>query len=138
MINVVVLEGELARPAEQRILPSGSQVTSMELTVRRQDAAAETVPLSWPEAPAWVVGLDTGARIVVTGRVRRRFFKAGGSTQSRTEVVVATLQPATSVKKARSALAAASRDIEAAAAGLEERRGRTGRSSQPGGRSAAS
>lgn len=133
MINVVVLEGELARPAEQRVLPSGSQVLSLELTVRREGAAAETVPLSWPEAPAWASGLDAGARIVVTGRVRRRFFRAGGSTQSRTEVVVATMQPATSIKKAQTALAAASRDIEAAAADLEERRGRTGRSSQSGG-----
>ena len=35
MINLVALEGRLARPAEQRVLPSGDQVVSMELTVRR-------------------------------------------------------------------------------------------------------
>lgn len=115
MINVVALEGRLARPAEQRILPSGSHVVSIELTVRRDEGPAETVPVSWPEGPAWASALDTDAGIVVVGRVRRRFFRAGGATQSRTEVVAELIVPAASVKRARSALANASARIEEAA-----------------------
>jgi single-strand DNA-binding protein len=46
----------------------------------------------------------------VLGRVRRRFFRAGGSTQSRTEVVVSaavpTRRPAAAGKALRAALEA--------------------------------
>ncbi len=116
MINLVALEGHLARPAEQRLLPSGSHVVSLELTVRRDVGPAETVPVSWLDAPAWASALDADEALVVVGRVRRRFFKAGGVTQSRTEVVAETIVPARSVKRARRALAAASARIETAAA----------------------
>jgi single-strand DNA-binding protein len=118
MINLVALGGHLARPAQQRVLPSGSLVVNMELTVRRGEERAETVPLSWPDAPAWASTLDAEAAVVVVGRVRRRFFKAGGATQSRTEVVVAAMVPLSSTKRARAVLAKASAEIEAAAAGL--------------------
>lgn len=118
MINVVALEGRLARPAEQRVLPSGSHVVSIELTVRGEQGPAETVPVSWVDAPAWVSVLDAETAIVVVGRVRRRFFRAGGVTQSRTEVVAESIVLATSVKRARGALAKASARLEEAAARL--------------------
>ena len=38
--------------------------------------------------------LHAGAEVIVVGHVRRRFFRAGGTTQSRTEVVVERLSPA--------------------------------------------
>jgi single-strand DNA-binding protein len=122
MINLVTLEGQLARPAQQRVLPSGTLMVNMELTVRRDHERAETVPLSWPDPPAWASTLDAEASVVVVGRVRRRFFKAGGATQSRTEVVVTAMVPASSIKRARAALAKASAEIEAAAAELGHRR----------------
>jgi single-strand DNA-binding protein len=118
MINLVALEGRLARPAEQRLLPSGSHVVSIELTVRGAQGPAETVPVAWPDGPAWASVLDADAAIVVVGRVRRRFFRAGGSTQSRTEVVAESIVPATSVKRARTALAKAGARLEQAAADL--------------------
>jgi single-strand DNA-binding protein len=40
----------------------------------------------------------------VVGRVRRRFFRAGGTTQSRTEVVADTVVPATQAKRVEAAL----------------------------------
>ena len=45
--------------------------------------------------------------MVVTGRVRRRFFRAGGSTQSRTEVVADVVVPTRQRKKAKQAVDAA-------------------------------
>jgi single-strand DNA-binding protein len=68
----------------------------------------------------WASVLDADTAIVVIGRVRRRFFRAGGATQSRTEVVAESIVPATSVKRARSALAKVSRRIEEAATLLGE------------------
>lgn len=89
MTNVVVLQGLLARPAADVQLPSGDRLVSLEVTVRRDGGPAEPVPVQWADPPAWAATLDTGTAIAVLGRVRRRFFRAGGVTQSRTEVVAA-------------------------------------------------
>jgi len=42
--------------------------------------------------------------MLVVGRVRRRFFRAGGSTQSRTEVVAEAVVNAKHAKRAGAAL----------------------------------
>jgi single-strand DNA-binding protein len=118
MINVVVLEGVLAKPAQDRQLPSGSRLLTLEVTVARTDGPAEPVPVAWFDAPAAAVALDQGTPVVVVGRVRRRFFRIGGATQSRTEVVAARVLRTTEVKRARAALVAAGAAVEAAAAAL--------------------
>jgi len=86
-MNLVVVEGVLSRPAQLVELPSGSRLVTLEVTVRRDDGPAEPIPVSWFDAPAWVSMLDGGIEVAVLGRVRRRFFRTGGATQSRTEVV---------------------------------------------------
>jgi hypothetical protein len=96
MINVVVLEGVLAKPAQDRQLPSGSRLLTLEVTVARTDGPAEPVPVAWFDAPAAAVALDQGTPVVVVGRVRRT----------------------TEVKRARAALVAAGAAVEAAAAAL--------------------
>lgn len=90
-LNLVVLAGVLARPATDVSLPSGSRLLSLEVTVRRAEGPAEPVPVVWFDAPAWATNLDAGAPVVVLGRARRRFFRAGGRTQSRTEVVASRM-----------------------------------------------
>jgi len=103
-VNLVVLAGRLARPAEVRELPSGDRLVAYELTVAREGARAESVPVVWFEAPASAADLDVDERVVVVGRVRRRFFRAGGSTQSRTEVVAETVVGARAAKQVRTAV----------------------------------
>jgi len=108
--NLSVLVGALSRDPELRALPSGDQVLSLELTIRPGDGPAESVPLTWLAAPAHATRWGAGEELLVLGRVRRRFFRAGGSTQSRTEVVVSaavpTRRPAAAGKALRSALEA--------------------------------
>jgi single-strand DNA-binding protein len=58
-----------------------------EVTIPSDTGRSESVPVVWYDAPASAIDLDVDERVVVVGRVRRRFFRAGGSTQSRTEVV---------------------------------------------------
>ncbi len=89
MLNVVVVAGVVSRPAQLVELPSGGRLVHVEVTVRQGEGPAETVPVSWFDPPAWAADLQVGAEVVVYGRVRRRFFRAGGVTQSRTEVVAA-------------------------------------------------
>jgi single-strand DNA-binding protein len=118
VINLVVLEGVLAKPAQYRELPSGSRLLTLEVTVPRENAPAEPVPVAWFDAPAWAASLDGGAPVVVVGRVRRRFFRAGGATQSRTEVVAERVLRSTEVKRAQAVMAAAAAALETVAARL--------------------
>lgn len=117
-MNLVVVEGLLAKPAQDRELPSGSRLLTLEVTVRPAEGPAESLPVAWFEAPTWASSLDQGAEVVVVGRVRRRFFKAGGITQSRTEVVADRVVRATDTKRARAAMAAAGAVVDAAATAL--------------------
>jgi single-strand DNA-binding protein len=118
MINVVVLQGLLARPAQDRVLPSGTRLLSLEVTVSRPDGPADSVPVAWFDAPASAAALDAGVEVVVVGRIRRRFFRAGGLTQSRTEVVASRVARATELKRSRAMMTSAAAAVEDAAAAL--------------------
>jgi single-strand DNA-binding protein len=50
---------------------------------------------------------STGEEVLVVGRVRRRFFRAGGATQSRTEVAATLAVPTRRAAAAAKALEAA-------------------------------
>ena len=43
--------------------------------------------MAWTAPTAAAASWEAGQAVVVVGHVRRRFFRAGGATQSRTEVV---------------------------------------------------
>ena len=89
--NLVLLRGTLTNDPVVRTLPSGDRVTQLELSTQ-VDGRAVSVPVSVHDRAITVVAGDT---VVVTGYVRRRFFRAGGVTQSRTEVVAAEVVKAT-------------------------------------------
>ena len=84
-INVVVLRGVITSEPRVRELPSGSVVTQLEVTTRGDELTA-SVPVVVHDRP---VTVTAGDEVVVRGHVHRRFFRAGGVTQSRTEVVAA-------------------------------------------------
>ena len=105
--NLAILAGTLSRPAELRTLPSGDELLSLEVTVRTDGAAAESVPVAWASPSRRAVGWEAGEAVLVTGRVRRRFFRAGGVTQSRTEVVADRVVPLRRSADVRRALAGA-------------------------------
>ena len=93
MTNVVVLRGHISRAPEERELPSGDHLTTLDVTVPAGAAPgastrAESVPVAWVGAPSWFGRLEPGSEVVVLGRVRRRFFRTGAGLQSRSEVMV--------------------------------------------------
>jgi single-strand DNA-binding protein len=122
-MNVVVLVGRLSSPPRRTELPSGDQRWAFELScvsdpespVPAASTAGESVTLSVPisvVAPcAGVDRFDTGTELVVTGVVRRRFYRAGGITQSRTEVVAQSVIEVTARRSADKALATALRSL---------------------------
>lgn len=108
-INLAVVAGTLAKAAEPRLLPDGTTVWELDVSVRADGAAASTVPVSWPAPTS---GADPGAwspgeEVVVVGAVRRRFYRAGGATVSRTDVLAEAVVPGRQRKRARAVVAEA-------------------------------
>jgi len=81
--NLALLRGTISSEPVIRDLPSGDSVTQVELTTR-VDGRAVSVPVAVHHRP---VTVGAGDEVVVTGHVSRRFFRVGGATQSRTEVI---------------------------------------------------
>src|SRR5690606_34721390 len=72
-------------PPTVRTLRSGSVLHTFEVTVREEGQPTTSVPVVLLDGRPPDIG--EGDRVAVVGRVRRRFFRAGGATVSRTEVV---------------------------------------------------
>jgi single-strand DNA-binding protein len=106
--NLVVLRGTLVAEARLRELPSGAAIAQFDVTTR-DDTGTQSVPVAWFDPPPSVAELEAGVELVVVGSVRRRFFRAGGATQSRTEVVAEKVVPARRGRDVRRALDVAGR-----------------------------
>ena len=103
-MNLTVLRGHLRRAPQTRTLATGELVVGYELVAARPGERAEPVPVVWQDPPAAGLALGEGDEVVVVGRVRQRFFRAGAGTQSRTEVVADAVINARQAKRSRAAL----------------------------------
>lgn len=104
-IDLALVVGVLSSDPTITDLPSGSTLHRYEVTVRDR-SPADSVPVSWFDAtrpPA----LSAGDEVVVVGRVRRRFFRAGGATRSATEIEAERVARAGASVRAVAALDAA-------------------------------
>jgi single-strand DNA-binding protein len=88
-MNITVLHGTLSSDPKHRLLPSGDELITYEVTTELADGVA-SVPVAWLR-PSRPPAVTTGDAVVVIGHVRRRFFRAGGGAASRTEVVASTV-----------------------------------------------
>lgn len=99
--NISVLVGRLTGGSTRRELADGR--LRLGATVSGGEGADRwSVPVVVEARPgasaddralAQLAGLDEGVEVLVVGRVRQRYFRAGGSTASRTEVVAAQVVP---------------------------------------------
>jgi single-strand DNA-binding protein len=115
-MNIVVLVGRLSSTPRQTQLPSGDERWAFELSCESDPASSvvgECITLSVPVAVAAPINgierFDTGTELVVAGVVRRRFYRVGGITQSRTEVVAQAVIEITARRPADKALGTALR-----------------------------
>ncbi len=107
-LNLAVLAGTLSRPAEARMLPDGRTVWELDVAIRADGLAPATVPVSWTASS----GVDParwakGDEVLVVGAVRRRFYRAGAATVSRTDVLADAVVPARQRTRAAAVLARA-------------------------------
>ena len=101
-INDVTLAGRISRDPEVKTLPSGDTVVTFRVVVPRPEARAgsrrgggvDTLDCAvWSgRAKRTATALQAGQQAVVTGALRRRFFRAGAATASRVEVEVASVR----------------------------------------------
>ena len=101
-VDLAVVTGTLSSDPTRTELASGSVLVRYEVTAR-QPSGTDTVPVAWFD-PARPPALCAGDAVIVVGRVRRRFFRAGGTTRSATEVVASSVGRRTSTRRAVAAL----------------------------------
>ena len=101
-LNVAVVRGACSSPADVRVLPSTQVLAQLQVTTR-VDGEAMSVPVAVLDPPAWVEDLDAGDEVVVVGHVRRRFFRATGTTASRVEIVADVVTRARDRRRLRTA-----------------------------------
>lgn len=113
-MNLVLLRGTLSSAPKIRELPSGDELGQFEVTTQPgdtdPDATRHTVPVVLFNPAAALTALEAGEPVVVTGVVRRRFYRQGAVTRSATEVVAERLVPARQQRRAGQAV---SRALEA-------------------------
>jgi single-strand DNA-binding protein len=95
--NLVQLTGRVSAEPERRTLPSGDELVSFRLVVRRSAAArrrskqiVDTIECSvWTKAlQRKVLRLPAGTEVAVTGALRRRFSRGGAGVASWVSVEV--------------------------------------------------
>lgn len=107
--NEVVLEGRLSGQPERRTLPSGDELVSLRLVVRRDEGGVDTFPVAVGPAPplgvrpargqigrrllAAAALLPPDGLVRVEGSLRRRWWRDGGTPQSLIEVRARAVEP---------------------------------------------
>ena len=113
--NLVVLTGTVASEPDERQVGAGRALQFDVTTVVAESGRARRadVPVNWPDPPAADASvLCPGLSVLVVGTVRRRFFRSGGVTMSRTEVVPDRVVPLRRRATVRSALADAATRLQ--------------------------
>jgi len=110
--NIAVICGSIRTEPTVRELPGGSVVVQFDVAATLDSEGRHlvtSVPIAWNDPTTTQRGvLACGIEVVVVGTVRRRFFRVGGVTQSRTEVVADAVVPRRQRKRVATALSAAS------------------------------
>lgn len=84
-MNSVILTGTITNTPRRVELPSGAVHWEFNVTTPHNDEALSVpVRCASVEERSWMA---EGVEVSIVGTVRRRYFRAGGTTQSRTEVV---------------------------------------------------
>jgi single-strand DNA-binding protein len=96
-VNEVRLVGRLSQAPEERVLPSGDVLWTFRVVVGRSEPAGSRRRVDALECVAWsgrarrsVSSWSADDVVEVSGSLRRRFYRAGGSVASRVEVEMAS------------------------------------------------
>ena len=110
-MNVVVVRGTLSSEPMERTLPSGTNIMNWDVTTETSEGRS-SVPVQWADPPKRVRDFEKGDEVVIFGELRRRFFRSGGSTTARTEVVASLVAKPTQAVAVSRLLTRARGDLE--------------------------
>jgi single-strand DNA-binding protein len=118
--NIAVISGSIRTEPTSRELPGGGVVVQFDVVTTAESDGRQlsvSVPIAWNDPTSTQLGIVVeGCEVLVVGTVRRRFFRVGGATQSRTEVVADAVVPRRQRKRVVTALrGAADRVLDLAA-----------------------
>ena len=87
-LNLVVISGRLAAPAELRTFESGARLARFLISCRSDEPSrVDVIPVTtWDPAPE-AADLVPGTPVWVAGSAQRRFWDAGAERRSRLEIV---------------------------------------------------
>ena len=85
-VNLSVLCGACSAAPEIRVLESGSRLATFAVRCPTGEHRATSVPVTVWDPPAWLETVAAGERLVVVGRLRRRFYQRPGGVGSRVDV----------------------------------------------------
>lgn len=107
-MNIAVVVGDVKGEVHTNEREDGVVIVSFDVRVRvNDDTRAETVPVSWMGQTERAPTFDDGAVVTVIGSLRRHFYRRGGSTVSRTDLLAERIMvgPPSRSKSARSKVA---------------------------------
>src|SRR4051795_10012241 len=97
--NEVLLVGRLSAAPEERVLPSGDEITVWRLVVAREDVSGGRAAQDTLDCTAWTArarkaaaAWQAGDVVEVEGALRRRFWKTSASLASRCEIEVSRVR----------------------------------------------
>ncbi|MET0421339.1 MAG: hypothetical protein ABW073_06520 [Acidimicrobiia bacterium] len=116
-VNVSVICGACSGPPEIRVLESGTRLATLALRCPTGDDRATSVPVTVWDPPAWLDTVEAGDRLVVVGKLRRRFFQRPGGVGSRVDVEAELVGRARDRRRIDAAVRKAQRELDALSEG---------------------
>jgi single-stranded DNA-binding protein len=111
-VNLSVVCGDCSAAPEVRVLESGTRLATLALRCPSGDERATSVPVTVWDPPAWLETVAPGDRVVVVGRLRRRFFQRPGGVGSRVDLEADVIARAGDRRRGAAALRRAQRALE--------------------------
>ncbi len=108
-MNICVVQGVVVGEPRIVVLPSGQWAVSFDVGSTGDEPSAP-VPVEWTGTEAQIPKVASDVGVTVTGSIRRRFFRAGGSIHTRVYVRPDTIvikSPTRQRRAIRKALSAA-------------------------------
>jgi hypothetical protein len=85
-MNLCVLQGVVIGDPRIAEIPSGATALSFDVQTQVEGRGRASVPVEWTGPAARLPKVTSGASVAVVGSVARRFYRAGGSVQTRVYV----------------------------------------------------
>lgn len=86
-MNIAIVQGTVRAQPDHREGAAGDTIVSFDVKTTDTQGRSHTVPVSWIGPQGRQPSVSVDSVVTVIGQVRRRFYRAGGATTSRTDIL---------------------------------------------------